>query len=266
MTFEEEELQRFLKRLVRFFPVIESLDNLERFIANVAGWTARKVVVEMPAEAERGRPEAALVRAKRWLWDLFWEDVLSFPTTDSMLARSMRLLPQVGQAPALPRYRGAGRYDPRLVAIEYDLLRDLFTPLLKRRPGSPRHKIPAVTCGPLSGKERRRLLAAETDKRHVAWEALRREAADTVLPVSWWQEGQGFWFDEAELSALSPRKAALTVLAKNAGRCPAAVWENVKAGRKMLPQKKLHAIEEAWKTPRHAPEVCRVLGCSTPPH
>jgi hypothetical protein len=269
VTDAEEELQRFLKRLARFFPVIESLDNLERFIASVADWTARKVVVETPSDTERGRPDAALVRAKRWLWNLFWDDVLTYPQ-DSILSRTMRVVPQIGKAASVPRYPGAGKYDPRLVTIEYDLLRELFLSLLKR-PGSPRHKIPLLSgkaraLAPLHGKARALALHEMNKRKHIEWATARKKAVDTLLPLSvpWWQEGREFWFDEAGLFTLTPRTAALTVLAKNAGRTPSAVWENVKGGRKMLPQETLQTIETAWKAHQHTPEVCRVLGCAPP--
>jgi hypothetical protein len=259
VTDAEEELQRFLKRLARFFPVIESLQNLEDFIANVAEYTARKVKVETPAEIERGRPDAALKRAKRWLWNLFWDEVLTYPS-DIVLKRTMRLVPQIGQAASMPRYPGAGEYDPRLVVIEYDFLRELFRPLLKR-PGLPRYKIPC-----LSGKARALALHERRKRQCIEWAKARKKAAETILPLSipWWQEGQEFWLDEAALFTLNPHTAALTVLEKNANRTPSAIWENVKAGRKMLSQETLQTIETTWKTHQHAPKVCRVLGCTSP--
>ena len=256
----EATLRDFLAKFVRHFPTLESLNNVRFFIANVAEYAARKVTEETPAESQRGRPDAALFRAQRWLWDLCWDDLIACPE-DPVVERTVRLLTTIGQALSLPSYPGVGKRDPRLVAIEYGLLLSLFTPLLKRQPAPSRRKIPAVTRGPLSGKARQRLLDIETNKLRAKWEAARRQATNTILSIPWWQEGREFWFDEAELSMLTPQKAALTVQAKNSGRSPGAVRDQLKEGRKLLSLEKLQVIEAAWKNRRHAPEVCQVLGC-----
>src|SRR4030095_7171996 len=107
----EATLRQFLSRFVRFFPVIESLDNAKLFIANVAEYAARKVGMETPEETERGRPDAALFRAQRWLWGLLWDDLINFPQ-DPILERTARLVTTIGQASSLPRYQGIGKYDP----------------------------------------------------------------------------------------------------------------------------------------------------------
>lgn len=258
----EATLRRYgATHLVRLFPIIESLDIAILLVQTLAERTTPLVLAQIPEETKRGRsPDEALFRAERWLWRLCWDDLISHPS-DTLCQRFERLESLLNQTAKLPPHRGKGKYDSRLVFLNYLSLHALFHSRLKRRPGPSRRKVPAVTCGPGSGKERQRLLKAETDKKVAEWQSARTKEASGVLPVRWWQEGREFWFDDADFFDLTPEIAAYTVLARDTGRSIEAVKKQVKDGRKLLPQKTIDDIEEAYKAHRHAPEVCKALGC-----
>jgi len=266
----ERELQYYLFKYspLRLFPVLESLENVQGFIATISTFLAERIRQEAIAEARCGRPDAAFKRALRWLREIIWEDFINY-FSDPLIQRTLRLATTIKRTPALPRKLKGGEYDSRLLAIKFEVLFQKLKPFFKRLPAKRR----------AGGSALARLIAEGMyDEKLRNWEGDLLKAANKVLSIPWWpaEAKPSFWFEEKDIIGLTAHQATYRVLAHeiereakgiqrltaNKGRSEEALRRIVRQGNKALPPTALEDIERVkWQ---HDPAVCQLFQCVHP--
>jgi hypothetical protein len=209
--------------------------------------------LELPEAVRKSRVINLEKRAYRWLERSFWQDVTRHPD-DPLDKRISRLKSRFESAAMIPPRQGDSEHFPVSVYIEYDSLLSALKPAFKRYP-SVLKKLPRThsaefmerTIGRGSrGYSRPAVIEALNEKRAHKWQGEQLKQAKRLIPIELWSKTEEFWFDDKDVVALTPRKAALRTLAKKLDLSEDAVWKLVKTGKKMLPPHVLKRLENAY--------------------
>lgn len=269
----EKVLQRYLCQHtpIKFFPVLESKENLWYFIGWLCNLMAVKATEEFPEDARQGRPDASLIRAISWAGDLIWDDLFQHPM-EPLMERTIRLTTAIKRASALPPKKKETP-DPRRVAWEYEMLIEKLKPAFKRRPARGSIKrLPGYREATFGGERvdsfLKSLLIIKNQERQKAWAIDQLRIADKEMPIPWWSRERYFSFGDKELIQTEPKltahKAALKVLAYFMDMGEEMVWKYVKEGRTMLPSNTTKVLVDAWKNRQHDPAACEFIHCIHP--
>ena len=255
----EEILERYLRLFtpIKFFPVLESKENLWYFIGWFCHDMAVKATEEFPEDTRQGRPDASLIRAVNWAENLIWDDLVQHPT-DPILQRTIRITDTIDRASALPPKK-KNTLDPRRLAWEYEMLLEKLKPVFRRRPARvPMNRLPGYNKATFKGERvdsfLRWLQTIKTQESQKAWAIDQLRIADKEISIPWWSSEKYISFGDEELIHAEPKltahKAALKVLAYLIGKGEEMALKYVKEGRSMLSSNTTDVLVDAWKKPQ----------------
>jgi hypothetical protein len=265
-----EEMEEMFQRFIRFhspvklFPVLESKENLWYFVARTSAAIAAKVNEQQAKDLMKGRHEASFLRGLSWLDKLLWNELWLHPR-DPLVERTARLLGIISKTPLTRKAKDA--YDPRRVALEYDLLCEKFRSVLPRRPATvDARRLPQYREATFD-REGAVFLARFTadmmnDQRYKQWAEETLKLCQNPVDAPWWLKGRNFELSERDLLESTPREATLKVLAHFMQVKTDMVWKLVKKGRALFSCETLEKLDKAFQEIQHDPEACRFLECA----
>jgi len=228
-TIDRSLLETQVKRwLAHFLKLVlwEPVESMDSFLKVLVPTIVTKLVPEIPGALRKGRLDDLHKRTFRWIEKSFWDDIRKHPD-DALDKRTLRLKRLFDNTPQIPHRQGDSEHFPISVYNEYELLFDKLKPEFKRRPPEDHHR----SRSPL-------VRLALFVKRIGAWDKQMLQRESSLISQ--------FGFREGEVLNLTPRKAALRILATKMNLSEESIWNLVEEGRKLLPSQILEKMVTAY--------------------